>query len=87
MRVCQFRHSGTIGSSTIGWIGSNIQCTKGRADDQTGMGSLERTSTAKRERTSTAKSECGTAEAEAVPFVRVFRGTCEAHPLRVHQLK
>jgi hypothetical protein len=37
MRVCQFRHSGTIGSSTIGWIGSNIQCTKGDADDQTGL--------------------------------------------------
>ncbi len=37
MRVCQFRHSGTIGSSTIGWIGSNIQCTKSRAADQTGL--------------------------------------------------
>jgi hypothetical protein len=36
MRVCQFRHSGTIGSSAIGWIGSNIQCTKGSGDDQTG---------------------------------------------------
>jgi hypothetical protein len=28
MRVCQFRHSGTIVSSVIGWIGSNFSVQK-----------------------------------------------------------
>jgi hypothetical protein len=28
MRVCQFRHSGTIQSSAIGWIGSNSSVQK-----------------------------------------------------------